>query len=234
MIASLARRALSAATLLAFLSACSGASDNVDAPSTGVETIRNLGRIFDPTDEGQAIPTRAQLAASGLQGTALVLVIEDLGVGAALTPELANGRTITWRTADGVTVSTRAGVVAATRGLGQDVLEAITAPLEAALAAGSAADYRRGLTVLDGSNRPSVVVMTCNLRPGPGRSASGIVLRSWIETCGLSRPEGGVAAPGRIRNEYLVGTGPIAGRMVVSRQWVGPYTGFITLNRYDI
>ena len=223
------RRTIALMAALA-LSACSGSSSNLERPETSLAGLREgIARLAAP--EAPPVPLTAErMRAAGLSGSVLTLALEERGLNAALTPELASGRTLTWTTADGVRLSTRSGLLAATRGLGQDVLDAVTAPGEAAVLGGRPADYVRGMTVLGGGNRPYVIGMRCALRRG------GAVLgpSAWSETCALSRPDGAPVAPETIRNEYLVAPGRTGPVVRASRQWVGPRTGYITLRRYEL
>ncbi|MGR3541651.1 MAG: YjbF family lipoprotein [Hasllibacter sp.] len=216
------------------LAGCSGSSANVETPDNALDTLRgafaNLSAGGRPAGDPAAALTAGNLRAAGLDGDVLGLVLEERGLAAAMTPAVVSGRTIAWETADGVTVSTRNGALAATRGLGQDVLDAVTAPLEAALAAGRPADYVRGITILDGGNAPYVIGMRCALRGGGADAGLGVPARTWTETCELSRPDGSEVVPATIRNAFVTAGGAV----LVSRQWAGPRTGMLTFRRFRI
>ena len=233
-------RALLALALAAGLAACSGGTDDLGRQDAGgVGAIRVVGALGEAVRARRAGPapftvTRAQLAAAGIAQPFLVARLES-GVTAGLFPATSNRGFIVWATEDGITLTARGGVLAATRGLGGDLLSAETEPLVLALAAGREARYRRVLRRLDGEGTILRQPYDCALATGPREVVSVLgrrheTLRS-TETC---RPVGpfdretpAAYAPAPFVNTYNVGDGTIW----LSRQWVSPSVGSLRLER---
>ena len=134
-----------------------------------------------------------------------------------------NGDAVTWISGDGVTVTFRGGLVAATRGLGEDLMSADFAATSAALARGGGTAARRTWR-LDGENREVVRSYECQItRDGPetietveDRHAT----TRYTETC--KSPVGGFT------NTFWIGGD---GTMWKSRQYITPGVGYILFER---
>lgn len=92
-----------------------------------------------------------------------VLSVSDplLGIASFMTPIGTNGGVITWANPGYQTVSTRNGVILATRGFVTDLMSA-DAPSADQLRSG-AGSYRRVNYVLDGADQTRALEMTCTL-----------------------------------------------------------------------
>jgi len=127
----------------------------------------------------------------------------------------------TWRTRDNVTMTTRGGLMTGTRALGGDLMSADIAESQALVLAG-----RPGLAVrihryLDGQNGIEIDSYVCeiSLRGTEDLTFEGVPIRAEViaETC---------TNPGNdFENFYWVS----GGRVVQSRQWVGPEVGAIAM-----
>lgn len=197
----------------ALLAGCSG--DTTDGP--------------DPL----ALPGALTAALAGTGGGAAPAPPDPATLRAAITPEVAASLPVptlfavlgdsvslpqritvsngveTWLTEDDITLSTRDGMVVATRGLGFDVMEA---DVELALAAlrGGGARASRNFGWLDGEGRMLRRSFDCVYT----RSGAGITER--CHAIGLS-----------FENAYILR----GGRIVASRQWLGPVLGAISLEQ---
>lgn len=217
MIASLTRMAC-------MLAALSLAGCGNDVAQTG--PLRAVGQVL-----AGAVPGRA--AAPGLQSADQVraatppaalaaLAGKQIRIATLVAPGAAplasplvetgrNGDVITYNTPDGVAVSLRQGVLIATRGLGRDLMSADTGALLAGLRGGGAAPVRVH-RYLDGENREVLRSFACRL------SRAG---RTVTEAC----QGDGV----QFENSYVLdGTG----RIVASRQWVGPDARVIAIEPF--
>lgn len=235
------RAARALALLLAgALAGCSGGSADIRETEDGASTAVQLGGLVGQalrTRRAEREPltvTREELAAAGVTQPFLVARLED-GTAAGLFPAGSNRGFILWRTADGIGLTGRGGVLAGTQGLGADLLSAETEPLVRALAAGRSARYRRVLRRLDGEDRLLVQPYDCVLTLGPpgrvvvlGRAHP---VRRSTEACRPVEPsDPALPAPYRAEpftNTYDVGDGTIW----VSRQYVGPAVGHLVLER---
>ena len=131
-----------------------------------------------------------------------------------------NGGTVTWATADDVSLAFRGGLVTASRGLGFDLMSADLAGPLAALGGGASQGYARHMTYLDGENRTVFRAFLCDMRPGvPETIAILGEARATIrrdETCRSSEETVG--------NSYWFGADGTVWR---SRQWLGPDLGYL-------
>jgi hypothetical protein len=133
---------------------------------------------------------------------------------------LQNNRGVTtWSTVDDVTISLRDGVIAATRGLGDDLMAAV--PVSPNQLASGAKSYQRTLTHLDGIDQAIATTFTCNASID-GRQQIEIVQLSYstthvVESCS--------SASTSFQNDYWIGAAGIR----KSRQWVSENAGYLTI-----
>ncbi|HMO70123.1 MAG TPA: YjbF family lipoprotein [Paracoccaceae bacterium] len=170
-----------------------------------------------PVDVPGLAPQPAEPALTGPER--IEARIPSRGAVATLGPVGRNGDTVTWTTADGVTLALAGGVLVATRGLGPDLMGAEVGPLRAALAGrGAAGLLPRRHAYLDGENRVATLELPCRLAmAAPAAADAG--LRRMEETC--------AGAGQSFVNSYWIGAG---GSVVRSVQWIGPEVGPVTIS----
>ncbi|WP_199260646.1 YjbF family lipoprotein [Paracoccus binzhouensis] len=205
------------ALLIAGLAACgnddSGNDTNpllIAAKAAGGTVARVRG---DREAEAPA-PARTpeQMAAEALRVNPAPLIMvgfESLGRTQVMAMTGQNGAMRTYMAPSKEALILRDGMVIGTRGLGNDlsVAEPQTEPLIRAGRAGSAPRVMRYYSG-DGLERP--LRFDCNVGPGP---KSGVVVES-CEGHGTS-----------FQNNYM----PQGGHLPVSRQWLGPRLGYVTI-----
>lgn len=178
--------------------------------------------------------TRARLAELGITERFLLVRLET-GAEAGLVPIAANRGRFVWSSEDDVTLTGRGGIIVATRGLGGDLLSAESDSLLQALAQGRSAAYRRTLRRLDGLGQILVQPHDCRLTIGPRETVVVLgrahdTLRSTERCEPLAGSPAGTPpefGPEPFVNTYNVGDGTIW----VSRQYVGPAAGYLSLER---
>jgi hypothetical protein len=168
-------------------------------------------------DKAEAIPAKAprtpeQMAAEALRVNPAPLIMvgfESLGRTQVMAMTGQNGATRTYMAPSKEALIIRDGMVVGTRGLGHDlsVAEPQTEPLIRAGQAGSASRVMRYFSG-DGLERP--LSFACTVTPGP---KAGVV----VESC-----KGHGA---HFQNNYA----PQGGHLPVSRQWLGPQLGYVTI-----
>ncbi|MCT4334381.1 YjbF family lipoprotein [Paracoccus sp. YLB-12] len=202
-----------AAALLAGLAGCGN-----DSEGTGPFGIlaQTAGQVVAQRSaaEQPAAPARSpeDAAAEALRvnpGPLIQAGFENLGRTTVMAMTGQNGAMRTYMTPAEEALILRDGMLVGTRGLGNDlsVAEPGTESLIRAGAAGTGTRIMRYFAG-DGVERP--LQFTCTVGAGP---APGVT----VETC-----EGHGA---RFQNSYMVQGGQIA----VSRQWIGPVLGFVTI-----
>ena len=223
------RAAIWALALLA-LAGCETARDPGGTTISGLLRQR-VAQIGQPPAPPAALPTAAVLASR--TDPLLAVGIPSRDARATLTPAARNAGTVTWLATDGITVTTRAGLVVATRGLGHDLMSADVAGALAALAGGGGRYSRIHYTLSD-ENRTLARRLDCELRPAGTETVDRVdrrsVTRVWAETCtagdaGIGRSDAPAGAGERIVNRYWVGG---AGAVVRSQQWLTPQVGAVT------
>lgn len=199
------------AGVLLMLAGCGNDPQRADLPA---QLRQILGRIGQPQPAPTAADIRARLtpAVRAQLGNAplMIATLADPDRSALLIGVGQNGPVATFSTPDGITFQLRDGVLVGTRGLGHDLMSADMADTLAAIQAGGARDLVRIHRYLGGENRIVIHSYICDLIP----AADG-ALR---EDCQGPR--------GAFTNRYRLDR---AGRVVMSRQWIGPAHGHVLL-----
>ena len=129
-----------------------------------------------------------------------------------LVKQAQNGSITTYRGGDGAAVMLDHGILAATRGLGSDIMAAETEPVIAALKRGEG-HYQRRVEYLDGENHLSPLTLDCRLsRAGPVTitlADRAYHLRRFTERC--------TSPSGLLVNHFDLDA---RGRIRHSRQWI--------------
>ena len=138
----------------------------------------------------------------------------------AMATDGHNGDVVTWRAADGSTVSLRSGVVVATRGAGSDLMSAAV-PSLAQLESGSGTVERR-YYYLNGLDQSVALTFTCQLQDLGAESIDVVELRYTVhhvaETCSGDAPT--------FTNDYWIGPNHV---MRKSKQWLGKTLGYAVI-----
>lgn len=153
--------------------------------------------------------------------TTPLLLVRVEKTGATGTMALAAGSpdSRTWLSADGISITTRGGLLAATRGFGGDLLSAETAPLAAALRA-DRGHYSRAVEHLDGENLVRETHLDCEVTSG-GRTAIEVVEKTYrvrllTETCR--------SGTDTLTSQFWIDG---SGQVRQSRQWVSKAIGMV-------
>lgn len=208
---------LSCLTITIGLSACS--SGETEATMGKTLTQAALGAVKARASSAKTPDPGAQ--ASGLleaiqsaDGPVLLVSVPARDSLAAITPLSQNGSVTTWASQDGLTLSTRGGLVVATRGFGDDLLSVSTAETQTAIAAGGG-QYNKTISLFAIGEAPSrKQLFTCTLRE------SGLeALQILAQSVRAQRYDEECRAPGaNFNNAYWVA----GGKIVQSSQWVSP------------
>ncbi|UXU75002.1 MULTISPECIES: YjbF family lipoprotein [unclassified Paracoccus (in: a-proteobacteria)] len=202
--------------LIAGLAACgnddSGNASNplMIAAKTAVGTA---ARIRGAEDQ-PAAPARTpeQMAAEALRvnpGPLVLVGFESLGRNQVMAMTGENGGMRTYMAPSKEALILRGGMLVGTRGLGHD-LSVAEPQTEALIRAGRSGSASRVMRYYSGDGLERPLKFDCTVGPGP---KPGVV----IESCqghGVS-----------FQNSYL----PQGGTLAVSRQWVGPNLGYVTI-----
>lgn len=205
-----------ACAALAVLAACGnessdqGGSPFVIAAKTLGATVADRGSAGEAPAEPPKSPEQMAAEALRVNPSPLILVgFESLGRNQVMAMTGQNGDMRTYMTPTEEALIMRNGILVGTRGLGNDlsVAEPGTAGLIRSGRSGTATRVMRYFSG-DGLERP--LSFDCNVGPGP---KPGVIVES-CEGHGVS-----------FQNNFMVQGGQIP----VSRQWIGPALGYVTI-----
>lgn len=220
------RRAACLGGLLMALAACSGGTDRPTLNAQLFAAVReNVAARTAPRTERPPL-TRAAL--DTVEGEFIEVTIENDDALAYLFMQLRRqddqpGRITVWRTEDNVTLTERNGVLIATRGLGGDLLS--SAVQVTGTRPGPAGSGQKVLQIAARDNKAVQIAMACDLTD-LGPETIVIVERRHATRHLRERCEGG---GGTVVNDYWTDTG--SGIVWQSRQWAGPYVGYVRMRQ---
>lgn len=215
------RAGLTLAALLA-LAACSTREEDPSAVSVLDRLRERIAAGGAPETPDFEMPSRAEIDAR--RGALLYAALPGAGAEALLTPVARNAGTVTWLTGDGVTLTTRNGLIVASRGLGDDLMSADVSGVFPALEDGGPG--RRIHYRLDGDNRTRATEFDCKVT-GEGTERVEIAGRA-VEAIRVAEScRGGGES---FVNRYWISA---QGRIVQSEQWLTPGVGAVTTRRLD-
>ncbi len=179
-----------------------------------------------PTQDELAQQVAASAAAilTNTSDRAIIISIPKTGAMAALQQLGSNGAYETYGSPSRRTVVLRAGMLTATRGMGQDLMSVDVDAVQSLIAGRKAGTAQRRHRHLDGENLTITLEATCTVTPG----GSGRYVGGEIDSKVTSVSENCVSQTTRFQNSYQVTP---AGRIVQSVQWIGPMHGSITVQQ---
>ncbi len=216
------------------LAALAGCTNQPDATGAVVRSAQVIAGSIRGTDKPAEAPPLTRAALDAIEGEFIEVEIEKTGSkaflyisgerrGAAAGDE--GGRLLVWRTENEVSLTTRNGVLIATRGLGGDMVSSDSLAIDASLS-GRRAGHGARLQVYSAlDNKPVEMNFVCDIT-AHGPETIVIVERRhsterFRETCEVA---GGVVV-----NDYWIDSrSPTIWR---SRQWAGPYIGYIQIRQ---
>lgn len=211
------RKAALSALLVAGLAAC-GNDDNGNSTNPLLIAAKAAGgtaaKIRGERNEQATAPARTpeQMAAEALRVNAAPLIMvgfESLGRTQVMAMTGQNGAMRTYMAPSKEALILRGGMVIGTRGLGND-LSVAEPQTEALIRAGRSGSASRVMRYYSGDGLERPLNFTCTTGAGP---APGVI----VESC-----EGHGT---RFQNNYM----PQGGQLPVSRQWLGPKLGYVTV-----
>lgn len=210
------------AALFGMILALAACGSDVDETQTA-RTFLTLGQKVLGRDQkpapGTSGLTREIIASIGRPAD--LVTVESLGVSAVIILVADNRGVETLSSVDDRTIAMRGGMITATRGLGGDLIAATTPPLSRV--ASGTGTFVREIVILDGEDRPVRTRYLCEYST-IGSESLDIVQRRYStrrveESCS--------GDSGRFVNDHWFQGGTLR----QSRQWVGPYLGYIDYAR---
>jgi Group 4 capsule polysaccharide lipoprotein gfcB, YjbF len=219
-----------ALSALAVLGAC---SQGVEQTPLQVEVFQSIGQAIQSRSRSPqaARPPLTRAALDTVEGPYIEVTLESNGVFAYLSQQLVRrddtpGEIVLWRTEDNITLALRAGVLTASRGLGDDLLSA--SALMLSLPQGGSRTGGRSYQIRGLDNAKQSLTLACTLQDLGPDPVEIVGLR--YDTRHLQeRCEG---ASGVVVNEYW--REPGSGRVWQSRQWAGPGIGYLRIRQLTL
>lgn len=219
-----------ALTLTFTLSACGNDASRTENAGIARTTFKGLAALLPKfgKDSNEPAPPpidQEAVALSALElnsGPVLLVGIEATGATTAAAMVGENGLMRTYNTPQKQSIILRDGVIAGTRGFGNDVMSAEVDEVSALVHARRAGTAKRTPRYLDGEGieRPLPLECTVTLGEAVNYSFAGTDWQAMqvAERCTAPNVD--------ITNSYLVTQ---TGQIALSRQWIAPGLGFVTL-----
>ncbi|MFN6951500.1 MAG: YjbF family lipoprotein [Albidovulum sp.] len=225
-----ARGAIAGAMMLAlWLAGCGTDTSRTEGTRIALGVVQGIkqkvvpGKSAAPAD----VPDPEKLAASAMasfKGPLILAQIEKAGLLTALGETGRNGASRTFATPNEQTLVLRNGILTATRGLGDDLMSADTAQAASLILRRESGSANRTYRYLDGEGIERPLPMQCTVTAGPAKSfdfaGRHYDTRQMDESCRAT------AAELTVSNSYWVTSD---GTVALSRQWIGPALGHLTI-----
>lgn len=214
-------------SLVVLLAACGSDRSQTEGGRAALGAAKTIAAKMRAGRAPAQTPDPEQMAAAAkasFDGPLILAQIENTGLMTVLGEYGRNGSVRTYSTPNKQTLSFRDGVLIASRGLGFDLMSSDTGIAVALITGRRSGTSDRSYRYLDGEWRERPLPMTCTYQPGAARTLSfagtSYATVQVEETC---------QAKGQsltVTNSYWVtGNGTIA----LSRQWIGPALGHVTV-----
>jgi hypothetical protein len=221
-------RAAAVALVVLALAACGSDTSKTEGTKIALGVVKGVTARLSPRKAGAgAVPDPERLAASAkasFKGPLILAQIEKAGLLTALGETGRNGGVRTFATPNEQTLVLRDGLLTATRGLGNDLMSAKTAAVAALVLNRRPGSAARTYRYLDGEGTERPLPMACTVTAGPAKSfdfaGRHYDTLQMDETCRATTQSLSVG------NSYWV-TGD--GTVALSRQWIGPALGHVTI-----
>ncbi|MTH64614.1 YjbF family lipoprotein [Paracoccus sp. DK608] len=198
---------------LAMLAACGNMSSQ---DSVAAKLVQAARQTVD-SRKADAAPAEArdpgQMAATALRvnpGPLIMVGLESQGSTQVMAMTGENAGQRTYMTPNEQALVLRGGMLVGTRGLGHDLSVAESAQSAALIRASRSGQASRTMRYWTGDGLERPMTLSCSISPGP---KAGVMLESCQN------------GPLNFQNNYLVQ----GGRITVSRQWIGPNLGYVTI-----
>ncbi|KGJ04788.1 Group 4 capsule polysaccharide lipoprotein gfcB, YjbF [Paracoccus halophilus] len=202
------------AALLAMLAACGNTGSEGSISGMFATALKqSAARMRGEEAKVAPAPDPSAMAAEALRvnpGPLILVGLERMGTTQVLAMTGQNAGQRTYMTKNEQALIMRDGMLVGTRGLGNDLSVAEMSGSSALIRSGRSGQARRVMRYWTGDGLERPLSLDCTI--GPGAKAGTIV-----ESC--------QNGPLNIQNNYIVQ----GGRVTVSRQWIGPNLGYVTI-----
>lgn len=207
--------AIAAVSLAMAVAGCTNNPSEQVVYSVVKETFSPKEKTAPP--DARALAEEIQLALDTTQGPLAVVSFQGPGTSAIIRQVETNGAYRTWGSwgiSERRSLTTRNGMVTATRGLGRDVMSSDIDGVQALIAARRSGTARRVLRFIDGNNQIFEIAASCTVSNAGAADGAGVPAGA------VAMTEACVAADRSFDNRYVVAAD---GTIIRSSQWLGDY-----------
>lgn len=214
--------------VLTLVGACTGGDDGTPLELEVIQSVQSSIVARRAARQGGERPPLRRADLDTVDGSFIEVTVERRDQLATLIlitqrDDPVLGRISVWRTGDNATITTRNGVLIATRGLGGDLISSSVQTHQTQPGPATGGEHVQWVRALD--NRELQVSFACTLE-NLGAETIVIVERKHPTQHLQQRCEGG---GGQIVNDYWVDRSN--GLIWQSKQWAGPNIGYLKLRR---
>ncbi len=218
---------LGALVLLMGLAACGNDTATTARTQVYLGAVKSVVGSLRPGKRGGAqaasaldMPALIRASLKATDGPIMIMVIEASKVTLPIGPVTTNGSVVTWKTADRRAFAFDRGVLAATRGYGDDLMSTQSDPSISLITARRTGRATRVNHYLGGLGHTTALTMTCDITRGEQLHMKvgeiDTMTTHMVETCTRDSLT--------VQNQYWVDAG---GKILKSRQWIGQSLGYI-------
>ncbi len=220
---------LGAVVLLMGLAACGNDTATTARTQAYLGVAKSVVGSMRPGKRGGAhavapapdMPALIRASLKATDGPIMIMTIEASKVTLPIGPVTTNGSVVTWKTADLRAFAFDRGVLAATRGYGDDLMSTQSGPSISLITARRTGRATRVNHYLGGLGHTAALTMTCDITRGEQLHMKvgeiDTMTTHMVETCSRDSLT--------VQNQYWVDAG---GKILKSRQWIGQSLGYIT------
>lgn len=206
------------ALMLVALMALSACGNDRQERIVSLDTLRSMVKRPGPVPQVSAQDLQTNLA--NTKGPLELAVREDQKGWSFFLRIENNGGFDTYGNGERQTMTTRGGIITATRGLGGDVMSSDISGVAPLILGRRSGEGQRIMRFLDGEDRTREIVFACRVT----RGQPAPVQLGEVDTTATTMTEVCQAEGLKITNTFLVDG---SGRSLGSRQWLGEFTGYM-------
>jgi hypothetical protein len=211
------------------LAGCGTDTSKTEGTTIAMGVVKGMTAKLSPKKAAgpATVPDPESLAASAMasfKGPLILAQIEKAGLLTALGETGRNGAVRTYATSNEQTLVLRNGLLTATRGLGDDLMSAKTDAAAGLILRRQAGTVDRVYRYLDGEGIERPLPMACSVTTGPAKSFD--FAGRHYDTLQLDESCQATSTTLTVSNSYWV---TADGTVALSRQWIGPALGHVTI-----
>ena len=214
----------------AVIFALTSCTNTPDLETGEIQTFQMIKNALEQQNHSKAfVDARTLLSREQIDAanTPVLFVELDSGQNGTLTPYPGQGLGQTWLGADGATITLKSGILAASRGMGDDLMGSSSSMPSWAMINKNSTAYERKLSYITGNNKILERSFRCRIKKNDQKE----LIKIWDIEFLVTKFEENCDSDGfEIKNTLYVDAGEIVRR---SLQYHGDLIGYVTTERLD-